>query len=134
MVGLAVAAALGLRGLEPSDPAAKATKPCGALDQPQGSPSLPPGFALPTGQKLLKVDRIAKTSVVYASTAGSRDDLVRIRDEVSSRLEGAGYRRTGSDQEPGFEADATLQRGDVEDTVNVRPLCDGRVVIRYTLH
>jgi hypothetical protein len=51
-----------------------------------------------------------------------------------AELEKAGYKKSGSDQEPTFEADATVSKDGADDTVNVRPLCSGRLVVRYTIH
>ena len=111
-----------------------ATKSCATLDQPTGSPTAPTGFTVPSGQKLLNVQATGKTRVVFASLPGTRADLVRIRDQVAKELGSAGYTVSGTDQEPTFEADASLTKGGVEDTINVRPLCSGRVVVRYVLH
>jgi len=137
VVVLALLALVGWRVFEHFDQKDKiknATKSCAALDDPSGSPTLPPGFTLPTGQKLLNVQTTGKTSVVFASVAGSRSDLVAIRDRVAQELAATGYTVTGRDQEPTFEADATISKSGVDDTINVRPLCSGRVVVRYTIH
>jgi hypothetical protein len=111
-----------------------ANKACAGLDTVTPGAVLPAGFELPSGQTLLRVDKQGKTSIVYASTAGGRDDLVAIRDRTVEALKAEGYRVTGTDQEPTYEADAAISKGDIDDSVNVRPLCTGKVVIRYTLH
>jgi hypothetical protein len=137
VVVLALVAFVGWRVFEHFDQQDKiknANKSCASLDTPTGNPSVPSGFTLPSGQKLLNVQTTGKTSVVFASLPGSRADLVSIRDRVAQELSASGYKVTGSDQEPTFEADATISRNGVDDTINVRPLCSGRVVIRYTLH
>lgn len=95
---------------------------------------MPQGFTLPAGQTLLKVETQGKTAVVFATAPGSPDDLPVIRDRTVEALTPAGYKVTSTDQEATFEADAVLTKGDVDNTVNVRPLCKGKVVVRYTLH
>jgi hypothetical protein len=137
VVVLAVLAFVGWRVFEHFDQQDKiknANKSCATFDQPVGSPTLPTGFTLPAGQKLLNVQTTGKTSVVFASLPGGRSELVAIRDRVAQELASSGYKRTGGDQEPTFEADATISKNGVDDTINVRPLCSGKVVVRYTLH
>jgi hypothetical protein len=110
----------------------QAKRACGTLDTPTGSPALPPGLVLPDGQKLLRVDAQGKTSLVYASTAGNLDDVVHVRDAVLASLASQGYTRTGTDQEPGIEAEGQFG-GKGEGTLKVKPLCTGRLSVRYTL-
>lgn len=136
-VVVALLAVAGWRVFEHFDQQGKikdAGKPCTELDRPTLGASLPAGFALPDGQKLLKVQTTGKTSVVFASLDGGRNELVDVRDAIVAELERAGYRKTGSDQEPTFEADATVSKAGADDTINVRPLCSGRLVVRYTIH
>ena len=119
---------------ERADKIKDAKKSCADLDVVTPGATLPTGFTLPEGQKLLRVDTQGKTSIVYASLDGSRDDLVQIRDRTVEALKADGYTLNGTDQEPTYEADAALSKGDVDDSVNVRPLCSGKAVVRYTLH
>jgi hypothetical protein len=122
-------------GSDPVGESRNADKPCAGLDSPiPGKANPPAGFTLPPGQTLLRVETQGKTSIVFATAPGSRDDLAEIRDAVVAALKPAGYAVTSTDQEPTFEADATITKGDIDDTVNVRPLCAGKVVVRYTLH
>jgi len=111
-----------------------AGKPCGGLDVVKGTPTVPAGFTLPSGQRLLVVQSQGKTRIVFASTDGSRDDIVHVRDQVTSALSADGYRVTHTDQEPTFEAEATVTKAGVDDTVQVQPLCNGRLRVRYILH
>ncbi len=140
VVALVVTAALGIGGFavfEHFDRAGKvkdATKSCTGLDTVTPGSTPPAGFALPSGQTLLRVQKQGKTSVVFAATEGARADLVAIRDRVVEALKTAGYTVKHTDQEPTFEADAAISKGDVDDSINVRPLCTGKVVVRYTLH
>jgi hypothetical protein len=137
VVVLAVVAFVGWRVFEHFDQQDKiknANKSCATFDVVQGNPTPPTGFTLPSGQKLLNVQTTGKTSVIFASLPGTRDDLVSIRDSVEQQLVASGYKVTGGDQEPTFEADGTISKNGVDDTINVRPLCSGRVVVRYTVH
>jgi hypothetical protein len=140
LVGVVVLALVGLVGwrvfehFDQQDKIKNANKSCDTFDVVKGSPVLPSGFTLPSGQKLLNVQTTGKTSVVFASLPGTRDDLVSIRDSVEQELVTNGYKVTGGDQEPTFEADGTVSKNGVDDTINVRPLCSGRVVVRYVIH
>jgi hypothetical protein len=137
LVAVAVIAIGGWMVFEHFDRAAKikdAKKACTGLDTQTPGATLPAGFTLPDGQTLLRVQKQGKTSVVYASTAGTRDDLVAIRDKTVEALKAEGYTLKHTDQEPTYEADAAVSKGDVDDSINVRPLCTGKAVIRYTLH
>lgn len=111
-----------------------AKRSCAGLDTTATGAALPAGFALPSDQTLLRVQRQGKTSVVLASAEGGRGDLVDIRNRVVAALKGSGYHLKHRDQEPTYEADAALSKGGVEDSINVRPLCSGKAVVRYTLH
>jgi hypothetical protein len=140
LVGLVVVALLAFAGwrvfehFDQQDKIKNANKSCADLDKPTPGATLPAGFTLPDGQRLLNVQTTGKTSVVFASVDGDRDSLVDVRDVIVAELEKAGYTKTGADQEPTFEADATVSKDGVDDTVNVRPLCSGRLVVRYTIH
>jgi hypothetical protein len=111
-----------------------AKKSCTGLDVVTPGATLPTGFTLPDGQKLLRVQTQGKTKVVFASIDGTRDDLVGIRDRTVDALKADGYKVTHTDQEPTYEADAAVSKGDTDDSINVRPLCSGKAVVRYTLH
>ena len=117
---------------ERSGIAAKADEPCGTLDTPEGSPTLPAALTLPDGQKLLRVQKQGKTSVSFASTAGGRDDIVEVRDAVLEALKAKGFTVVGTDQEPGYEAEAEVA-GTADGTVRVKPLCTGRLEVRYKI-
>jgi hypothetical protein len=137
IVVIALVAFVGWRVFEHFDQQDKiknANKSCAAFDVVKGTPTLPSGFTLPSGQKLLNVQTAGKTSVIFASLPGTRSDLVSIRDSVEQAMVANGYTVTGGDQEPTFEADGTVSKNGADDTINVRPLCSGRVVVRYTIH
>ena len=140
LLALVAVVALALGGwavfehFERADKIKDANKSCADLDVVTPGATVPAGFTLPVGQKLLRVDTQGKTSIVYASIDGTREDLVDIRDRTVDALKADGYKLNGTDQEPTYEADAAISKGDVDDSINVRPLCSGKVVVRYTLH
>ena len=140
LLAVAVVIAVGFGGFavfEHFDQAGKikdAKKACAGLDVVTPGATLPAGFVLPADEKLLRVEKQGKTSVVYASVDGNRSDLVAIRDRVVDALTAAGYTKKHTDQEPTFEADAGVSKDGVDDSINVRPLCSGKAVVRYTLH
>lgn len=112
--------------------AEKGERECGTLDVPTTTEALDVPLVLPGDEKLLSVQHQGKTTLVVASTAGTRQDVVRVRDDVVAELAREGYRKTGTDQEPGYEAEAQLG-GTADASVRVRPLCEGRLEVRYTI-
>jgi hypothetical protein len=134
VVAVALAGWAVFEHFERADKIKDAKKSCADLDVVTPGATLPDGFTLPDGQKLLRVQTQGKTRVVFASIDGTRDDLVDIRDRTVDALKADGYKVTHTDQEPTYEADAAVSKGDVDDSINVRPLCSGKAVVRYTLH
>jgi hypothetical protein len=140
LVALVVVAGIAIGGFaifEHFDHASKikdAGKACGPLDVVKGNPQVPSGFTLPTGERLLQVQSQGKTQILYASTDGGRNDIVNVRDEVTQSLTADGYKVTHTDQEPTYEAEATVSKNGTDDTVQVQPLCSGRLRVRYILH
>ena len=76
--------------------------------------------------------RPGRTVVAFASLPGRRGDIVQVRDAVLADLRGAGYTVAGTDQEPGYEAEAELA-GTHEGTLKVSPLCAGLLEVRYKI-
>lgn len=107
---------------------------CAGLDQPaSGAPAvLPLGLPLSAGETVLRVTTQGKTTIAFAKTSGGRDDIVSVRDGVLRDLKGAGYTVTGTDQEPGYEAEAQLG-GQHKGTLKVSPLCTGLLQVRYKI-
>lgn len=109
------------------------TSPCEQLDRPAvDTLPVPAYLKLPNDQKLLRVQTQGRTTVVFSSTTGGRADLVDVRDQVLTALEPQGFSVVGTDQEPGFEAEAQIA-GPSDGTVRVVPLCAGRIQVRYKL-
>jgi hypothetical protein len=73
-----------------------------------------------------------QTRAVRGVLRGEPADLVRVRDTAASQITGSGYTKTGSDEEPGFEAEAEFE-GPSEVNLNVKPLCRGYLVLTYTV-
>lgn len=135
VVVLAVLAVAGFAVFEHFDRAGikkDAGRGCGSLDTPASGTTPPAGFVLPSGQKLLRVQKQGSTTLVVASAEGTRDDIVLVRDGVVSALKGQGFTVRKTDQEPGFEAEAQLA-GISTGSLRVKPLCTDRLEIRYTL-
>lgn len=117
-----------------SEPAASSGgKPCdGLLKDADPTAKLPAGIPALDGQVLYEPSVQGKTTIVFGRVA--KDDFVAVRDELKTKLEGAGWTIDGTDQES-VEAEAQfsktppLQSG----SVKVEPLCDGNVEIRYRL-
>lgn len=106
----------------------------GKADARPGAPAtLPFGLPLPgDGAKVLSVDTQGKTTVAMVSTPGNRGDLVQVRDQILQQLAGLGYRRTGTDQEPSYEAEGQFA-GRYTGSIRVRPLCAGLLEVRYKI-
>lgn len=137
VVVLAVLAVVGFRVFEHFEQGGikqDAGRACGGLDTPaaSASASLPPGLTLPAGQKVLRVQTQGKTTVVTASTAGNRTDILPVRDAILTALRGQGFTVKGTDQEPGIEAEAQIA-GTATGTVRVKPLCTDRLEVRYKI-
>lgn len=114
--------------------ASKSVEACDGRDKPApGAPStLPLGLPLTEGETVLNVAKQGATTVAFASEPGGRDDIVAVRDKVLADLAKAGYRVVGTDQEPGYEAEAELA-GTHTGSVKVSPLCEGLLEVRYKI-
>ncbi len=113
---------------------AKSERVCDGREQPvAGVPAtLPLGLPTTAGSTLLNVDTQGKTTVAFVKLDGGRDDIVTVRDKVLTDLKAAGYTVEGTDQEPGYEAEAQLA-GTNEGTLKVSPLCEGLLEVRYKI-
>ncbi len=106
--------------------------PCGPEASPGKATELPFDLPLTAGAKVLRIDSQGATTVAFASLPGGRKDIVAERDLVLKDLERAGYRVAGTDQEPGYEAEAQLE-GPHTGTLRVKPLCEGLLEVRYKI-
>ena len=138
LLALVVVAGLGLAGwavfehFEREGVAKKGERACGTLDTPKSGVTAPPGVTLPEGLKLLDVVTQGRTVLVIASQEGTRQEVVKVRDDLVTALSAAGFTKKGEDQEPGYEAEAQLG-GTADASLKVRPLCQDRLEVRLTL-
>lgn len=121
----------GFELVERSEIAGAATEPCDGRTASTAS-ALPFGLPLSEGEQVLRVATQGATTVAFATVPGDRDSIVDERDAVLADLERAGYRVTGTDQEPGYEAEAQLA-GPHTGTLRVKPLCEGLLEVRYKI-
>ncbi len=112
--------------------AGAATEACGDEDAPSTTATLPFDLPLPEGGAVLRSDKQGATTVAFASVPGGRDDIVEQRDAVLEQLKTKGYTVAGTDQEPGYEAEAQLE-GTHTGTLRVKPLCKGQLEVRYKI-
>lgn len=112
----------------------KSERACDGREKPvAGAPAdLPLGLPRTAATTVLNVTAQGATTVAFARAEGGRDDIVAVRDRVLDDLKGAGYTVVGTDQEPGYEAEAEL-KGRYAGTVKVSPLCDGLLEVRYKI-
>ncbi len=117
-----------------SDLVTTSERACAGRDQAvPGTPAaLPLGLPMTAGGKVLQVTSQGRTVISFASLPGRRGDIVQVRDAVLADLRGAGYSVAGTDQEPGYEAEAELA-GTHEGTLKVAPLCAGLLQVRYKI-
>lgn len=101
------------------------------IDKTASQP-LPADVPSLAGSSVYRFDSQGQTKVWFAAVDGTPEDLVKIRDQADDALKSKGYTIKDSDQEPGAEAESEFA-GPHEGTTNVRPLCKGKVVIRYKL-
>jgi len=105
---------------------------CGTLDTPETGVTAPAGVPLPGDLKLLRVITQGKTRVFVTSREGNRQDVVKVRDDLLQQLLAVGFTKKGTDQEPGYEAEAQLG-GRADASLRVRPLCTDRLEVRLTV-
>jgi len=112
----------------------KSEQACGGRDVPAAAApaTLPLGLPSTAGATVLSVAMQGRTTIAFAKVPGSREDIVATRDRVLGDLTAAGYRVVGTDQEPGFEAEAELA-GTRTGTLKVSPLCGGLLEVRYKI-
>jgi hypothetical protein len=133
--GSASAASSTTAGEDTDAPAESASAAaCGAKTtaRPQLGAQLPAGFATVAGWTPSELVSQGKTRAVRGFLRGDADDIAAVRDAAVARIVAAGYLKTGSDQEPGFEADADFT-GPHQGNINVRSLCQGFLLLTYTI-
>jgi hypothetical protein len=103
---------------------------CGSYLNATSSRPLP--RALPIPRRTHSYQYLVEGSTQFWSTTvpGSSSTLVDVRNRIKQGLNRAGYIEIAQDQELGAEADYYFA-GRYIGSVQVRPLCDGRLRVRY---
>ena len=124
---------------------ALAASACTGTDDPgAGRPcddvlrSADPAVALParlptgvTDPVLYDTQKLGATTLWFGQAAG--DDVVAVRDAVAGVYERGGFTIESRDEEPPAEAEFQFTTAGEEGSVQVTPLCEGRVTVRWRL-
>jgi hypothetical protein len=112
-------------------------KDCGEAGDLDASPKLDPpaDLKVPADAHIYESEGpFGKTERFFAVLDGTPEDLASARDEAQKELvDGSGYSSLSTDQEEGAEAEAHLKGTDNTIDIQVAPLCDGKIRIRYTV-
>jgi hypothetical protein len=112
-----------------------ADKPCDEAGDLDGSPKeeVPADLPLPGDTHVYESEGpFGKTVRYLAAADGDAEQLPAKRDDASDILVENGYKLLSKDQEEGAEAEAHLSGKHTVD-IQVIPLCEGKVRIRYTV-
>ncbi len=110
-------------------------KSCDEVGDLDGSPkeTVPSDLAMPGDVHVYESEGpFGKTVRFLAVTEGSAEELPQRRDDASDILVENGYKLLSKDQEEGAEAEAHLSGPHTVD-IQVIPLCEGKVRVRYTV-
>ena len=99
---------------------------------PAAAQKVPRGFPTVAGWVATEAVTQGKTLLVRGSVKGDPDEIGHVRDAAVAKLTAAGYKRSGGDEEPGFEADADFT-GPHDGNINVRALCRDYLLVSYTI-
>ncbi len=128
----AAALALVVAACGTADPDPAAGKSCdGLLGPADPAAALPAGIPNPDGATVMSVEVQGATRRYLGRLPGT--DLVVTRDRFRDAFQEAGFTIEGTDQEAGAEADLFFTKGEQEGSVQVAPLCDGHLRIRWRL-
>lgn len=89
---------------------------------------------LPTGVTnpvLYDTQQLGATTLWYGQARGT--DIVAVRDAILATFERAGFEIQSRDEEPPAEAEFQFTSAKDEGSVQVTPLCEGHVTIRWRL-
>jgi hypothetical protein len=106
--------------------------PCGSEFSATASTPLPSDVPGPSDRVVYSYVKQGKTQDWFATTAGTRDDIVSVRDAIKGQLSDAGYKIEGTDQESGIEAEAEFT-GPHDGSLQVQVACEGKLRVRYRL-
>lgn len=124
-------AALTLTACTADEP--EAAKPCDGLLEP-ADPAVTLPATLPAGVDapvLYQTQKIGATTLYFGHAAGA--DVVVIRDAIANVYEGAGKTIESRDEEPPAEAEFQFTTATEEGSVQVTPLCQNTVTIRWRI-
>ncbi|HEX8003532.1 MAG TPA: hypothetical protein VF519_12630 [Mycobacteriales bacterium] len=82
-----------------------------------------------TGATFYDVQTQGSTKRYFAYVDGT--DVVKVRDDIKAAYEAASIEIEGSDAEPPAEAEFEWKKGANEGSVQVVPLCQGTLRVRY---
>jgi hypothetical protein len=121
-------------GEEAENAGGKDCAPAGDLD---GGPKVKPpaDLTVPAYAHVYKSEGpFGKTVRFYAVLDGTPDDLAPRRDDAQNELvQNQSYQSLSTDQEEGAEAEAHLKGPEHTVDIQVAPLCEGKIRIRYTV-
>jgi hypothetical protein len=103
---------------------------CGSSLDAKSAQPLPTAFPVPPDTHAYQYVIDGPTQFWFTTVPGSSNTIVRTRDGIKKTLTGAGYVDIAQDQELGTEADFYFS-GRYLGSIQVRPLCKGRIRIRY---
>ena len=104
---------------------------CKDLTKPaDASVALPSDLPAADGQVLYEKVAQGSTTVYFAHLEST--DVVKVRDAIKEKFAAAGYTKLEDDAEPPAEAELEFE-GKHVGSVQVTPLCEGHVKIRYKL-
>ena len=111
-----------------ASPSASPTPCTGLLKSADPSIALPDELPAAPGQTLFQQAKQGATRIWFAHLPG--DDVVELRDSLQAAYEDAGFTGITTDAEPPAEAEMQFA-GTLEGSVQVTPLCDGVLQVRY---
>jgi hypothetical protein len=122
---------------EEQEAASAGGKECSEAGDLDGEPKLklPSDVTVPNYAHVYKSEGpFGKTERFYAVLDGTPEDLASRRDDAQNELvQNSGYASLSTDQEEGSEAEAHLKGPKHTVDIQVAPLCDGKIRIRYTV-
>ena len=125
------------REREEQEAAEAGGKECADAGDLDGEPKLDPpaDLKVPADAHLYESEGpFGKTERFFAVLDGTPENLASARDEAQKELvDGSGYESLSTDEEEGVEAEAHLKGSDKMIDIQVAPLCEGKIRIRYTV-
>lgn len=125
------------REREEQEAAQAGGKDCAEVGDLDADPKLDPpaDLKLPDGARIYESEGpFGQTERFFAVLDGTPEDLVSARDAAQKALvDGSGFESLSTDEEEGAEAEAHLKGAEHTVDIQVAPLCDSRLRIRYTV-